>query len=232
MGINELLSRLVMEFCLEGSQSLQTITLLRDIALKYSYLGTFLISFLGTLSIIFPIPYTMIIFMLGGFLDPNLLALSAGAGSFFGEIVGYLIGYYGGFFVSEGRRRKIEPIIKVFSKYGAIAVFIFALTPLPDDLLLIPLGIMRLPFTKVFLPCFLGKIVMCFILAYGGRLSIKLIGDLVGSEGGDLLVIIATGILLIVIIIIMFKVDWEKVLLEGGYKAIRLSPFRRKRCYE
>ncbi|MEM1586964.1 MAG: VTT domain-containing protein [Candidatus Bathyarchaeia archaeon] len=231
MEINEALNKLILEF-FQNNQPIQVASWLRDIAQKYGYFGVFLTSFLGTLSIVFPIPYTIIIFMLGGLLDPNLLALSAGAGSVLGEIVGYLIGYYGFFFVSDERRRKIEPIMKVFSKYGAIAIFIFALTPLPDDLLLIPLGIMRLPFTKVFLPCFLGKTVMCFILAYGGRFSIKIIRDLIGSEEGDLFIIAVTSILLIVIIIIVFKVDWEKFLLEGGYRTIKLPFFRRKSISE
>ncbi|MEM2454949.1 MAG: VTT domain-containing protein [Candidatus Bathyarchaeia archaeon] len=214
---------------LQNSQPTQITFWLRDIAIKYGYFGVFLMSFLGTCPIIFPIPYTVIIFTLGGLLDPNLLALSAGVGSALGEALGYLIGYYGGAFISKERRKRIEPIIKIFNKYGAIAIFIFALTPLPDDLLLIPLGIMRLSIAKVFLPCLLGKITMCFILAYSGRFSIKLIGELVGGEGGDILIIIITSILLIIFIIIMFKVDWEKFLLEEDYKSIRLPFFGRKK---
>jgi len=41
--------------------------------------------------------------------------------------------------------------------------FIFALTPLPDDLLFIPLGIMRYNLPKTLLAAFFGKLVMLLI---------------------------------------------------------------------
>ncbi|MBS7640602.1 MAG: VTT domain-containing protein [Candidatus Bathyarchaeia archaeon] len=208
------------ETLLESIPFSQIASWLRDIALKYGYLGILLVSFLGSLSIILPIPYAAVIFMMGGWFEPNLLALSAGVGSALGEILGYVIGYYGGSLISEERRRKMEPIVKIFMKYGAIAVFIFALTPLPDDLLIIPLGIMRLPLIKVFLPCALGKIGMCFILAYGGRFLKEVIEWFIVGEEGDLLLMAVTGILLIAIVIAILKIDWENLLLEGGYKII------------
>lgn len=212
----------------ENIQVNQIIFWLENIALKYGYLGAFLVSFIGSLSIIFPIPYTVIIFMLGGWFDPNLLALFSGLGSALGEILGYSIGYYGGSFIGEERRRRMEPIVRIFRRYGAIVVFIFAITPLPDDLILIPLGIMRIPFIKVFLPCILGKITMCFILAYGGRFSIGLIREIAG-EGGEPLMLIAMSILLIALTIAILKLDWEEILLKGGYKSIKIH-FKRKKA--
>lgn len=210
----------IIEVLLESIQVSQITSWLRDIALKYGYLGISFISFLGSLSIIFPIPYTAVIFMMGGWFEPNLLALSAGVGSALGEILGYIIGYYGGSLISEERRRKMEPIVKIFMRYGAIAVFLFALTPLPDDLLIIPLGIMRLPLIKVFLPCALGKISMCFIIAYGGRLLKEVVAWFIAGEEEDLLLMAVTSILLVAIIIVMLKIDWENLLLERDYKSI------------
>ena len=106
-------------------------------------------------------------------------------------------------------------ILKIFSRYGAVTIFLFALTPLPDDLLFIPLGIMRYNFLKAFIPSILGKILMCFILAYGGYLSITLIETFLGGDGGSLTIVIS-AILLIIILIAMLKVDWEKFLLRNG----------------
>ena len=50
---------------------------------------------------------------------------------------------------------------------------------------------------------------MCFVVAMGGRLSITFIKDLFG-EAGWLSVVVTTA-LLIVIILVMIKIDWEKV---------------------
>ena len=100
-------------------------------------------------------------------------------------------------------------MVKVFDRYGFFAIFFFALTPLPDDLLFIPLGIMRYKFVKAFVPSLLGKLLMSFILAYSGYLSIGFIRDLLG--GGGLIGALVTVILLIVIMVAILKIDWEKV---------------------
>ena len=100
-------------------------------------------------------------------------------------------------------------MVKLFNHYGPIAIFFFALTPLPDDILFIPLGIMRYNLIKAFIPCFFGKLLMTFILAYSGQISFELVKNIFG-EGGMLSVVITVA-LLIIIIYIMFKIDWEKI---------------------
>ncbi len=168
-----------------------------------------MISVIGAMSIIIPIPYTFFIYLLGAFLDPIPLALAGGLGSAVGEVAGYLIGYYGRAMINKERQRKMDYMLKIFNRYGSITIFFFALTPLPDDLLFIPLGIMRYRFIKLFIPAFLGKSLMCLILAYGGRLSIDFIRAAFG-EGGWLGTLVIT-ILLIAIVVLMLKIDWEKV---------------------
>jgi len=184
---------------------------LETVARQYGYPGVFIISLLGTASIVIPVPYTVIIFTIGSLriLEPTFVAISGAAGSALGESFGYFLGYYGRTIVSEERQKKMNYVVRFFSRYGAVAIFIFALTPLPDDLLFIPLGIMRYSFLKAFIPCLLGKILMCFILAYGGHLSIWFIESIFGQSGGIWTTIVST-ILLVVIIVVMCKVDWEK----------------------
>jgi membrane protein YqaA with SNARE-associated domain len=186
---------------------------LKDVAQTYGYLGVFLVSLLGSSSIIIPIPYTLIIFSLGmqkDLFNPFFLAISGGTGSAIGEFLGYSLGYFGRTVISEKQKKKMNYILKLFNKYGAISIFVFALTPLPDDLLFIPLGIMKYNFVKAFIPCIIGKLLMCFIVAYGGYLSIDAIEALFGGEGGPLS-IIASAVLMAIVIIAMFKIDWEKV---------------------
>jgi len=182
---------------------------MEQFALQFGYFGVFLISFIGALSIVFPIPYTLVIYLLGSFLNPLLVAVSGGLGSALGEFSGYVLGYYGRAVLSEERRRKMDYMMKVFHHYGFAAIFFFALTPLPDDLLFIPLGIMRYRFVKAFIPALLGKMLMCFILAYSGYLSIGIIKVIFG-ESGWLGFVVTTALLFIVIAVIL-KIDWEKV---------------------
>lgn len=176
---------------------------------QFGYLGVFVISFVGSVSVIFPIPYTIVIFFLGGVLDPFFVAISGGLGAALGEFSGYALGYYGRSVVNKERQKKMGYMVKLFDKYGPATIFIFALTPLPDDLLFIPLGVMRYPFVKAFVPSLLGKTLMTFILAYSGQQSIDLILAVFGESGW--LGTVITAALLIIIIVAMVKIDWEKL---------------------
>ena len=189
-------------------------------ATQYGYLGIFLISLLGATAIFIPIPYTVVIFILGGLLDngnwvfePLWIAVAAGAGAAIGEFSGYLIGFGGRRVVGEKYKKRMDFLTKLFKKYGTIAIFVFALTPLPDDLLFIPLGVMRYSLLRAFVPAILGKFLSNLIIAYSGRLSLEIVSALFGVEGEGTSLLVGTiiGIVLLVIVfIIMFKLDWEK----------------------
>ena len=184
-------------------------------ATQYGYLGVFLVSLIGAMSIFVPVPYPVVIFILGGLqtFDPLLIAVAAGLGSAIGEFSGYLLGVGGRKVISDKYKKKIDFITKLFKKYGSVAIFVFALTPLPDDLLFIPLGVMRYSLLRAFIPALLGKFFSNLIIAYSGRLSLQIIGDLFGVEGEGTSLIVGTisGIaLLVIVLIIMFKFDWEK----------------------
>ena len=186
---------------------------LSQLLLQYSYFGVFLLSFIGTASIIIPIPYTLIIFTLSlsGQWNSALLVIAGGLGSALGELTGYALGYFGRRVVSEERQRKMTYLVRVFDRYGPLAIFVFALTPLPDDLLFIPLGIMRYKFYKAFIPSLIGKLLMMFILVNSGSIAGTIFAGLFG-ENGNLWGMIITTILLVIVIIALYRIDWEKVL--------------------
>ena len=184
-------------------------------ATQYSYLGVFVISLLGAMSIFIPIPYTVVIFILGGLqaFDPFLIAVAAGFGSAIGEFSGYLLGLGGRKVIGDKYKKRMNFLTKLFKKYGSIAIFIFALTPLPDDLLFIPLGVMRYSLLRAFIPALLGKFLSNLIIAYSGRLSLEIVKTIFGVEGEGTSLLVGTIIgvsLLTIVFIIMFKLDWEK----------------------
>lgn len=182
---------------------------LDQFALHYGYLGVFAVSALGASTVVVPIPYTLIIYALGGVLEPVLLALSAGAGSAVGEFTGYILGYFGRKAVNETRKRRVAAMLRLFNRYGPVAIFVFALTPLPDDLLFIPLGIMRFSPIRAFIPALIGKILMSLILAYAGRASFSLVLEAYGKN--SLVGVAITIAVLAAVVYIMMKVDWEEL---------------------
>jgi membrane protein YqaA with SNARE-associated domain len=188
---------------------------MNSFALQYGYFGIFLISLLGASSVFVPIPSTVVIFTLGGLstFDPLWIAVAAGTGAAIGEFSGYLIGFGGRRIISEKQKTKMEFLTKLFKKFGPILIFIFALTPLPDDLLFIPLGVMRYSVIRTFIPALLGKFFSNLIIAYSGRLSLQIIKGIFGVEGEGMSALIGAVlalVLMVIVFIIMFKVDWEK----------------------
>ncbi|MGD8565012.1 MAG: VTT domain-containing protein [Candidatus Bathyarchaeota archaeon] len=186
---------------------------MKAFAVNYGYLGIFLMSFIGAVSIFFPIPYTVIIFTLGSTFEPIWIAVAAGLGSALGEFSGYLLGLGGRKFISGKYKKKMEFLVKLFNRFGPLAIFLFALTPLPDDLLFIPLGVMRHNIIRAFIPALIGKFCMNLTIAYAGRFSIQIIKEIFGVESGAVSIVIGFVLaltLLIIVFIIMFRVDWEK----------------------
>lgn len=185
---------------------------LQKVAVQYKFLGVFIISLLGSASIVFPIPYTLVILFLGmnHIIDPLTLTVAGGLGSAVGQLSGYYIGCFGAKLVGVERRRRMEFFVRMFKKYGSALVFLFALTPLPDDLIIIPLGVLRYGFLRVFIPLLMGKVLMCFLIAYFGNVFGALLCAMFGEEN-FLAETLFTTVMLILIFIVLLKVDWEKV---------------------
>jgi membrane protein YqaA with SNARE-associated domain len=188
---------------------------MNSFVVQYGYLGIFFISLVGSMSLFVPIPYTIVIFTMGGLpgFEPLWIAAAAGLGSAIGEFSGYLIGVGGRKAIGQKYRKKMDFLVKLFKKFGPVAIFLFALTPLPDDLLFIPLGVMRYSLVRAFIPALIGKFFSNLIIAYSGRWSLEIISTVFGleGEGGSFLIGTFIGIILmIIVIIVMFKVDWEK----------------------
>ena len=193
-------------------------------ARTYGYLGAFLVSIFGTLTIVFPIPYTVTIYILGSMLNPILLGLVCGAGSVIGEMSAYLVGLGGKKLLEKRYGERLDAAKRLFERFGALIIFLFALLPLPDDLILIPLGMMGYSLKTVLIACFLGKVAMGIIVAAGGRLSYKAVSIIFG--GGGVWTTVATAVLLAVFVYATLKIDWV------GYLNKFLKPKSEKKSEE
>ena len=168
------------------------------------YLGVFMASLIGAGSIIIPIPYHLILLATAPLLNPWLLTISASLGASLGELSGYLIGYAMGRALKRKYGKRLMSVEKLFEKFGPLIIFIFAVLPLPDDIIIIPLGLMRYSVIKTFIFCLLGKIVMSLFMVYTGIFVGEVVGDVT-------IFCISAAISLGLIIAFMLKVKWEKI---------------------
>ncbi len=192
---------------------------MNELVLAYGYAGAFLISIVGNFTVFFPVPFVVTIYAFGATLNPLLLGFVTGLGSMIGEFSAYLIGRGGRRIIDDKYGTRLETAKLLVQKYGMTIIFVFAVLPLPDDLILIPLGMLKYSLKKAMVAMFLGKLIMCTAVAYAGKYSYTFIKDIFASAGwlGGLA---STG-LLIVLLYIMLKVDWTKFIAEDMKKDVK-----------
>lgn len=197
------------------------------------YLGVFLISIFGNLTVIFPVPYVIALIVVSAVIgypsvNPFLLGIIGGLGAGVGEVSAWLIGRGSQNVIQNSKR--IENMKRYVDKgWAPLLIFIFAATPLPDDAFLIVLGLASYSIIKTLIYCFLGKFVLCFLSSALpiwfantalGDFLFSLFGiDLQAAKTGIIpattpLEIIQSSIIWAATIIIMFLVvyvDWSKV---------------------
>ena len=152
------------------------------IVLSMGYIGVFLVSFIGSASIIFPIPSFALIFALGAIMNPWIVGIVAGIGSALGELTGYLLGKGGGKIIEKKYKKHIEKYRKWFRKDRMFLIIaLFAATPLPDDIVGIVCGVFNYNLKKFFLASLIGKIILNTALALGGFYGIGFVLTLIGG---------------------------------------------------
>lgn len=176
----------------------------------YGYFGAFLISIFGNFTVFFPIPYAITIYAFGSVLNPLILGLTCGLGSTIGEFSAYMVGWGGRAILEERYGGRLESAKLLVEEYGMLAIFLFALLPLPDDLILIPLGVLRYDLRKALISMLIGKTLMCTCVAYAGKYSYSIVAEIFASSG--MLGGVVSVILLAIILYGMIKIDWTKLI--------------------
>ena len=178
---------------------------------SYGYLGAFLIAVFGSVIPFLPVPYLAPIVLMSGTLDPFFLGIIAGIGGALGKLTSYALGRFGRKLLTEERRERMNALGKAIGKYGAFAVFLFALTPLPDDIIYIPVGLTGFNLAKFMIANALGKIVLSWIVAYMGRFYFDVAVLFLGGESG-VVAVVGAIIAMAIITIVLLRINWEKVI--------------------
>lgn len=142
----------------------------------YGYVGIFLVSLIGNLTIVFPFPAFVFIFAMGSVLNPWLVGLAGALGGALGETTGYLLGAGSREVVIDKYGKKLKKAKSWTEKHGIFPVIIFfALTPLPSDIIGIFAGLIRYDFKKFLLANFIGKLGLNILIAFAGYYSFEAI---------------------------------------------------------
>ncbi len=131
------------------------------------YLGAFLISLIGSSTVILPLPTWTVILGMATQLDPIILGVVTGLGSAIGESTGYFAGLSGRRIVYKDKDGIITRHKRMLHTYGPLAIVFVAFVPNPVfDLAGIAAGAVKMPYWKFFIACFIGKTLRFILLMY------------------------------------------------------------------
>jgi membrane protein YqaA with SNARE-associated domain len=216
----------VLSFFLQGMSSLvvSVYELVLNLSLLLGYPGAFLVSFLGNATILVPFPYILTSFILGGLtdgithefvFDPLVIGILSGIGATLGEMTGYVVGYTGGRLIDENQKSGFRRYAEDHPRWTPFVLWFLAVTPIPDDVLVVPLGAAKYPWWKVILPQFIGKTMFLTAIAYSGRLSLGFVESIIASMDPTSVIsrLIEVSALLLVILAVyaLVRIDWRMV---------------------
>jgi len=185
---------------------------------EVGYLGLTIVSFFGSLIPFVPIPSFVLVatMAVGEQFDIHVLVLIAAITSTAAKQIIFYASYGGRKIISEKTKKRMLPFQKLVKRYGGSAAFVAAATPIPDDLVYIPLGLAKYNPKRFFVATLLGKFVLYYVIVLISHyMGLSLLEPVLQEIDDPLPVyigIIALGIAMTVVVILLLRLNWEKIL--------------------
>ena len=185
---------------------------------EVGYLGLAIVSFFGSLIPFVPIPSFVLLatMAVGEQFDIHVLVIIAALTSTAAKQIIFYVSYGGRRIISEKTKKRMKPFQKLVKRYGGSAAFFAAATPIPDDLVYIPLGLAKYNPKRFFIATLLGKFVLYYVIVlishYMGLSLLEPILQDIQDPLPGYVGIIALGVAMTVIVILLLRLDWERIL--------------------
>jgi membrane protein DedA with SNARE-associated domain len=182
------------------------------------YLGVLVISFIGSIIIFIPVPYfpVLVTATLNRNLDPHVIALSSAVGAVAAKMIIFYGSYYGRNILSSKTKKRIMPLQRLLGRYGWVGAFTASLTPIPDDLVYIPLGLAKYNPWKFATAVFAGKLLLNEMIVAGTIFIGRPFVDMLSAEEISPLYLITgaivTAAVMGLIIYFSLRIDWSKII--------------------
>jgi len=185
---------------------------------EVGYLGLTIVSFFGSLIPFVPIPSFVLVATMaaGEQFDIHVLVLIAALTSTAAKQIIFYVSYGGRKIISEKTKKRMKPFQKLVKRYGGSAAFVAAATPIPDDLVYIPLGLAKYNPKRFFVATLLGKFVLFYVIVlishYTGLSLLEPVLQGIDDPLPVYIGIIALGIAMTLVVILLLRLNWEKIL--------------------
>jgi len=185
---------------------------------EVGYLGLTIVSFFGSLIPFVPIPSFVLVATMaaGEQFDIHVLVLIAALTSTAAKQIIFYVSYGGRKIISEKTKKRMKPFQKLVKRYGGSAAFVAAATPIPDDLVYIPLGLAKYNPKRFFVATLLGKIVLYYVIVLISHyMGLSLLEPILQDIEDPLPVyigIIILGLAMTITVILLLRLNWERIL--------------------
>ena len=185
---------------------------------EVGYLGLTIVSFFGSLIPFVPIPSFVLVATMaaGEQFDIHALVLIAALTATGAKQIIFYASYGGRKIISEKTKKRMKPFQKLVKRYGGSAAFVAAATPIPDDLVYIPLGLAKYNPKRFFVATLLGKFVLYYVIVLISHyMGLSLLEPVLQEIDDPLPVyigIIALGAAMTIIVILLLRLNWERIL--------------------
>ncbi|MHA1596061.1 MAG: VTT domain-containing protein [Candidatus Asgardarchaeia archaeon] len=203
--------------------------ILVDMISTNPFLSLFLIGFFMSFGVFFSVPFATPLYMIAVQnieMPIFVIATISSIGAMLGEIFSYYFGILMNYVYvrikgkrvedkkDEKKNSLVEWLEKTSEEYALEAVFIFAATPLPDDLLMLYFGMKRVPLVKLFIAGTLGKMVLLFYEAYVIKIGVDVLEGLfnIPEEMIFVALIVAMPIFVYLSYLMSKRMDSEKTI--------------------
>ena len=186
---------------------------------ELGYVGILVISFVSSLIPFIPIPYfpVLITASFNPNFNPHIISIVSALGIVGAKTIIFFISYYGRKILSDKTKKRMRPLQNLVSRYGWFGAFIAALTPIPDDIVYIPLGLAKYNPWKFATATFAGKFLMNESIVWGSIfLGRPFVENILSSDTTDqtslIIAAIVSTIVLAVVVYFSLRIDWAKVI--------------------
>ncbi|MGH1567679.1 MAG: VTT domain-containing protein [Nitrosopumilus sp.] len=182
----------------------------------YSLLA--LVNFFGSLIPFVPLPGFLLLatMSVGDQYDLHVLALVSAVTATVAKQIIFYVSYGGRKIIKEKTRKRMRPFERLIKRYGAGAAFFAAATPIPDDLVYVPLGLAKYNPKRFFVATLTGKIVLSYSIVFiSHNLGLSLVEPFLENVEDATPVyigIIIFAAMMTLVIVLLLRLDWAKIL--------------------
>ncbi|MBR74638.1 MAG: DedA family protein [Dehalococcoidaceae bacterium] len=179
-----------------------------------------LVNFIGSLVPFVPLPGFLLLatMSVGSEYDLHILALVSAISATVAKQIIFFLSFGGRKILNPKTRKRMKPFERLVKKYGAAAAFFAAATPMPDDIIFIPLGLAKYNAKRFFVATLAGKIVLSYIIVfishYIGLSFVEPFLENVDDPTPVYIGILIFGAMMTGVVLLVLKLDWQRIMVK------------------